>query len=132
MTNVVKEDESIDILSKNKREIDGIWTSDEEMVVDIIMPEIDNDLILNINVADIRPNVSGKVIINNLIEYNIDLTERGIKQFNLPNGLWDEGYLEISFVTEGADSPYNLGESDDIRMLGYKISELVIKSEQDS
>ena len=103
-------------------EADGFWTSKDDTKFVFKLNDIENDIYINLDIVDKRPNILAKLIINDDLEYDIDLSSFGTKSFNIPKQMLAEGFLEAAIYVEGASSPYELGESNDTRLLGIKIS----------
>jgi len=108
-------------------EVDGTWTTDQEGML-VINTNVNEDVYVELDIVDVRPQVSAILKINDELSYNIDLSTMGVKRFLVPKEYVNSGDINLTLITHGANSPYDLGESNDTRVLGFKLKSVSIVS----
>ncbi|MBQ7668281.1 MAG: hypothetical protein IJS47_03040 [Clostridia bacterium] len=114
--------EGVSIRTSYETEPDGTWTSGDRTNVYFKIDDIGEDIYVNINLVDARPNVLAEIVINDSLKYNIDVKKRGIQSFFIPKELLEQGVVDASFYVKNANSPAELGTGSDTRVLGIKLS----------
>ncbi|MBQ7668285.1 MAG: hypothetical protein IJS47_03060 [Clostridia bacterium] len=128
--------ELVNFTSTGENEIDGVinkfdyfpedagtWTDDDESIY-FWLGETEDDLYLNINVVGTFVPYDSKIIINDSLEYKIDLQTLGQKKFYIPSSLLTDKFVKANILVDDIKSPYELYNSDDVRQLGLQIESI--------
>ena len=115
----------------SRQEENGIWTQGKETEFLFYLPESEKDLTLSLNICPlVGENLSAQIIeieVNGESVGTLEISEEGVYDIIIPNGILDVNRLNLKFLLHTATSPKELQINEDERILSLFFYEMSIR-----